>query len=134
MSYVGVPPGIYKVGQSTNVGQRVQALESSNLLRINVHALFLEWGYLESSVHDSLAVRRIAGYRSREWYFCSPETVLSAIAAAPRQQPSPVDKLPRPLARTLDSYFGSSAASAASYDTQIGAPPRPLSATPWEFQ
>ena len=134
MSYVGVPPGIYKVGQSTNVGQRVQALENSNLLRVNVNALFPEWGYLESSVHDSLAVHRIAGYRSREWYSCSLETVLSAIAAARRQQPPSVDGQPRPLARTLDSYFGSSAASTASDDTQNGVTPSPLSATRWEFQ
>ena len=134
MSYVGVQPGIYKVGQSTIVGQRAQALQNYNLLRLTVHALFHEWGHLEPSVHESLAVHRIAGYRSREWYSCSLEIVLSAIAAAHRQQPPPVDKLPRPLARTLDSRFGSSAASAASDDTQNGATPSPLCATRWEFQ
>ena len=104
MSYKGVPPGIYKIGQSSNVDQRIQTLEQSNLVRIVVVAVFWDRGDLESYVHDSLCAYRIKGYRAREWYNCPLDTVLGAIAAAHAWQPRPVD-VHQPLMKTLDSYF-----------------------------
>jgi hypothetical protein len=104
MSYKGVPPGIYKIGQSSNVDQRIQTLEQSNLVRIVVVAVFWDRGDLESYVHDSLYAYRIKGYRAREWYNCPLDTVLGAIAAAHAWQPRPVD-VRQPLMKTLDSYF-----------------------------
>ena len=106
MSYKGVPPGIYKIGQSSNVDQRIQTLEQSNLVRIVVVAVFWDRVGLESYVHDSLYAYRIKGYTAREWYNCPLDTVLGAIAAAHAWQPRPVDSQHQPLMNTLGSYFG----------------------------
>ena len=134
MSYVGVPPGIYKVGQSTECWptsasagkfQSTAGHCKCDVPRVGLFGI-VRARFASYASYFGLSVSGVV--------FVLLETVLNAIATAHRQQPPPVDKMPRPLARTLDSYFGSSAVSAASDDTQNGAAPSPPSATRWEFQ
>ena len=98
MSYEGISPGIYKVGQSANVDHRVQTLDQSYILRIVVIAVFWDRGDLESHVHDLLSAYRdkrlsnsgVVQLSSRHRPWC--RSCGSCAAAPPGRRPPALDK------------------------------------------
>jgi hypothetical protein len=80
ISYDGVENSPYKIGRSKNINKRVEAMESSHIIKLRVDVVFADKGYLERIIHERLAPFRVEGFRSREWFRAPISTILATIA------------------------------------------------------
>ena len=71
-----------KIGRSANPYARAAQLHASQPFTICVHALFPCAGHLETRVHKMLSGRRACNAAGKEWFACTLEEALGAIALA----------------------------------------------------
>ena len=69
-----------KIGRSVNPYARATQLQAAQPFTVRVCALFPCAGHLETRVHQMLESKRVHGSAGREWFACTLQEAVNAIA------------------------------------------------------